>query len=320
MEKFEAPIPEQICKELMSFWDSIFESPRDVPIDAYLGAELEYNSHIVFLERRFRKLVGTCHLTVSQQLPFIGGLGEVATSPDHRGLGFGTRLCKRALGDFQRLGGRALFLGTGNDLAAQIYQKLGWQKLNNTNVMANITGPKTPEGFLESYSQVKMPISVGVATEATRIPMILLLVTPHEWHVLDSNTGMYSTRYYSQRSCMGLYRKYNAVRYNSGGEWFSAVGEDGRVLGLMTACLDLMGGCRVDGFNYSGYPHVLEELILAAVMWAKCSGASPIWASILPVDVGKREIFEVMGFHEKGSGPLIDLDGHLTQSRRFEMR
>ena len=52
--------------------------------------------------------------------------------------------------------------------------------------------------------------------------MIPLLISPHDWQVLDANTAMFSTRYSLQPSCMGLYRRYSAVAGDGPGRRGSA--------------------------------------------------------------------------------------------------
>ncbi len=317
--RFEAPLPESLAKELIGFWEDIFGEPHDVPLDAHLGAEVEHNRHVVYLTRRFGDLAGSCHLATSNRAPLLGGLAGVATAPAYRGAGIATKLCTSAVEDFRDLDGQAVFLGTGDGPAARIYRRLGWRKLANANVMANITADESPEEFLADQFRTRAPVKIGIATPSERIPMIPLLVTAHDWFVLDTNVSMYSTRYSVQRSCMSLYRRYDAIRNNDKGEWFSAVAADGRVVGLSSARLDEQGGCRVDGFSHARFSDTWPELLNAASAWAEFRSASPVWADIPIEDEEKRKAFESLGFRPAGSGAPFDFDGESIEAVRLAM-
>jgi len=48
-------------------------------------------------------------------------------------------------------------------------------------------------------------------TPAARIPMIPLLVSPHDEVMLDANAGMVSTKFAVQHLCMGLFPRYDRL-------------------------------------------------------------------------------------------------------------
>ena len=209
--RLEAPLEAGLVDELFRFWTETFGEPLDLPPGVFLGQEDEHNRNTVYLERRGQKLAGTCGLTVSRRVPALGGFGEVATRPEFQRLGIATRLCRQAVDDFRDRGAHALFLGTTNFEAARVYYRLGWRKLAGANLMVNISDGGSPEAFLVDYFRDLGPATVRPAMPADRIPMVPLLVSPHDWQVLDANAAMFSTRYSVQHSCMGLYRRYSAV-------------------------------------------------------------------------------------------------------------
>ena len=104
-----APIPGPLAGELQEFWGAIFgfsaEHPPDVAPEVFLGSEVAHNRLNVYLERRGETLAGTCTLTVSREVPSLGGFGEVATQPALRRAGIATRLCGRAVEEFRAGGG-----------------------------------------------------------------------------------------------------------------------------------------------------------------------------------------------------------------------
>ena len=156
-------------------------------------------------------MAGTCGLTISRKVPALGGFGEVATDPALRRAGIATDLCAQAVEDFRKRGGEALFLGAGDPGPARIYHRLGWRKLAGAYVMANVTSEDSPEEFLTDYFRSLGTVEVRPASPDIRIPIIPLLVLPHDWQVLDSNAAMFSTRYATLNSCMALYRSYHGA-------------------------------------------------------------------------------------------------------------
>ena len=316
--RVEVPLPEDLAEELIGLWETTFETSYDGFRNQLAAGESAQNSDTVYLIRKGEHLGGTCHLTVSRSNPELGGLGEVATPPEFRRMGIATRLCTDAREDFRRQGGRALFLGTVNPEAARVYARLGWRKLAGATVMALITNGDSPETFLVDSFRESGPVTVAPATAAERIPMIPLLITPHDWQVLDANAGMFSTRYAVQHSCMGLYPKYEALLREGRGAWFGARTDRGLLVGLSTACLDGSGQCQVDGFVHQNASDSWEDLLQAAVRWGVEQGAPLCRARLSVEDEEKRSRFESLGFHAAGTGEAFNLDGRQVTSARME--
>ena len=304
--KCDAPLDHDLVEELVDFWEPIFAGDSDLPRDIFLGSEIEHHRLVVHLTRRERKIVGTSVSAISSALPQLGGLGEVATQPECRGQGIATRLCQQAVSDFRRAGGEALFLGTVNPAAARVYHRLGWRKLAGAAVMANITSGDSPEAFLVDFFREPSPVTVCTAGPVVRVPMIPLLHTPHDWQVLDGNAGMYSTRYDIQKSCMGLYRRYQYVVQDDRGGWFAAFADDSRVVGLSTARLHDSGRCNVDGFAHQRFMDCWNELIQVAIGWGESRNATMFTVTLSIEDGDKQRLFESLGF--KRGQPAADIE------------
>ena len=315
----EPPLPADVIEELTGLWEPIFEARYDDLRPVLAGSEVAGNRNLVYMVREGGELAGTCQVTISRAVPALGGLGEVATAPAYRGRGIATRLCARARDDFRAQGGRALYLGTINPAAARVYYRLGWRNLAGTTVMACTTGDDSPEGFLVDYfrAQDGRPRIVA-GTAAARIPMIPLIVMPHDWQVLDANVGLYSTRYAVQHSCMFLYPRFQALTNEGRGAWFGAQAESGALLGLATARLDGDGGCQVDGFVYRTGQDVWSELLRAAMRWGAAQGVAVCWAGVSVEDEQKQAWCEVLGFRAAGPAATFDLDGRAVEAVRLE--
>ena len=204
----------------------------DITSDVLAGNEKDKNDFRVYSENVAGQIAATAIVVASLSLTELGALGEVATHPQFRNRGLATGLCRRLLEDFQDQGGEALFLGTVNPRAARIYERFGWNHIPDTKLMVNLTGEESPHEFLTNYFADLVPLEVRVADSSSRIPIIPLIISPHNWFVLDANVSIFSTRIEKQLSCLGLYNRYHYLREKSLGEWFTLVTQEGKVLGI----------------------------------------------------------------------------------------
>ena len=315
--RFEAPLEAQLVEELFEFWLPIFGLPNDLNPETLLGLENPQSFISAYTRRLGDEMAGTCLVIRSQVMPDLGGFSEVATSPDTRRTGIASALSQQARDDFRDRGGKALFLGTVNPGAARIYFRLGWRKLAGANVMLNVMNGDSPEEFMLDFFRDLGPAKVGVASPGDRVPMIPVLLTPHDWQVLDLNIGMLSTRYVVQDSCLGLYRRYSALASDGQGSWFCARTSLGHVVGISSAVLD--SGCRVDGFAHREYASSWEELIRSAIDWGADRNASPIWTTVSIEDKEKLSLFESFGFKGMGSGESVDFGSRHVGTIRLEL-
>ena len=329
--RYETPIGEDLAKDLFAFWEEVFgpEDP-DIPISVFLGEESDHNRHVVHLERDNGILAGTCGIMTPRANPEFAGIGEVATRPDYRGRGIAGRLCQQALDEFTEHGGEVVFLGTENPDAARIYHRLGWRRISGSPVYANVVNGDSPEEYLVDYFRTPSPVNIVIGDASLRVPMIPLLLTPHDWQVLDGNlpTPMVSTRYAMQNSCMRLCRKYyyliSPLSPREGGrertqrdrrgmyaaEWFAAKTTDNRLVGIGTAWIDAENVCNVDGFIHKRFSDSYKLLIDTAIEWGQERNATRFAARICAEDIEKRALFGDFGFR---TGPI---DGTFTISER----
>ena len=302
VEALEAPIKRERIEEFQAFWRRCFKQSDEDFRDVYTGKEAKHNRDIVYVARKDGQPAGTAHLTICKSDPSLGGLGGVLTDPEFRGMGIATRLCCMVRDDFRAWGGRALFLGTDNPVAFRVYRRCGWRKLAGANVMVLMTNGESPEGFLEGYFGKRRRVTIIGATPAVRIPMIPLIVAPHDWELLDANAGICSTRYAIQKSCMGLYPRYEMIPAGGKGAWFAACADDGRTVGLATARLRDSGECQVDGFVHENFADEWRPLMRSIMGWAEEAGEAGLLAEVSVEDEDKGALFESFGFREVGEG------------------
>ena len=303
--QYETPIDKELARELFDFWEEIFgpEDP-DIPIGVFLGEEAEHNRHAVLLERDGHVLSGTCGIMTPRANSRFAGIGEVATRPDYRGRGIAGRLCQQALDAFNQNGGDAVFLGTENPDAARIYHRLGWRRIAGSTVYANVTSGDSSEEYLADHFRTSSPVNIVTGDASLRVPMIPLLLTPHDWQVLDGNlpTPMISTRYAMQNSCMGLCRKYYYLVKRDNAEWFAAKTSDQRLVGISTAWIDGGNICHVDGFIHARFKDSYGALINAAIEWASQQNSVRFVTRLSVEDEEKQANFEALGFRTRDLG------------------
>jgi GNAT superfamily N-acetyltransferase len=317
---YTPPLPDDLIRELLCFWQGAFQTEYEPFRGILAGEEQGANQDVFYLMHRGERIVGTCHLTVAASNPQLGGLGEVATAPECRGQGLAGRLCARARDDFRQAGGQALFLGTNNPAAARIYHRLGWRKLAGANVMAWIAQGGSPEAFLVDYFRQPGAVTIAPGSAAERIPMIPLIVSPHDWQVLDAAAGLFSTRYSTQTSCMGLYPRYVCLADQGRGAWFAARTAQGQTVGLSSARLDESGACQLDAFTHGDHADCWTTLVEAALDWAAAQQACSCWVRVSTEDEEKAFWFERLGFRQGRQEAPFELGGREVGSVRWESR
>ena len=317
--KLEAPLEPTLVDGLFDFWLPIFGLPNDLNPETLLGTEHPRSPISLYTRRIEKEMVGTCLVIRSPDMPELGGFSEVATSPRARRTGIATELSRQARDEFREAGGEALFLGTVNPDAARIYFRLGWRKLAGANVMLNVTGEESPEEYMLDFFRELGPAAVGPATPGDRLPMIPLLLAPHDWQVLDLNVDMLSTRYAVQDSCLGLYRRYSAMAKDGPGAWFCARTDSGHVVGVSSAVVVSGDGCRVDGFTHLNHLDMWEPLLQSALEWCTRRDVSPIWTTVSFEDEEKLALFESSGFRQTVHGESLDLGVRQVRTLRCEL-
>lgn len=319
-ERLRIPIDEGLNDRLQAFWYDIFGNVPDIEPAMFLGSETSHNTSDLYLVEEDGQTISTTMVTTCNALPELGGFGEVATLPAARGRGLATDLCRQSVEDFAAGGGKALFLGTVNPDAARIYHRGGWRKMASSIVWTLITDERSPEAYLVDYFSSPSPAVVEEGGPGVRIPIIPLIVTPHDWRVLDANTGIFSARYAMVRSCMGLYPKYQALREEGRGNWFAARDMQKRIVGLSTAVMDDSRACSVDGFTHGGSDDAWDGLLRAAIEWGQTHGASPVYANACAEDEDRTARLEALGFRNAGPAPDFDMDGQDISAVRMELR
>jgi len=290
------PLDSKSVLQMHQLWLTAFGESfvSDVPDAVLYGEEWDSNSTNIYRHMDDNQTIATAIVIRSLSIPSLGGLGEVSTHPKYRGKGLATGICDRVVEDFFNSEGSALFLGTVNPEAARIYERLGWRHLEGTKLMVNMSGSELYDDFIRNYFSSAIPSEICKAKASARIPIIPLVIFPHNWTMLDSNISLYSTNAQTQQSCLGLYRRYDYLRSDYQGEWFTLLSEDGKVLGISSAVHKGEKKYQVDGFCHPEHEKSFAQLVQTAVNWCDSRDASEIIFNVKKEDTHKETLIRNM--------------------------
>ncbi|HOK80030.1 MAG TPA: GNAT family N-acetyltransferase [bacterium] len=297
-KRIDIPVERPVIDKLLEFWRGIFGNEHVLNQNLYSilsGKERNHNRDFLFIAQHKTSIISTVHLTISEFDKRIGGIGEVATLKQYRGKGIAKALCSIAIKTFEDNGGKWLFLGTSNPVAARLYYSLGWHYIMGTKIMLRNSSGKSPEVFLRQYfSAVKNnKIRILQGDSRFRLQIIPLVIIPYDEPVLDLNAGLFSTRWYVQRSCMGLYPHYEKLEEH--GAWFVAI--SGKFLaGIVSIVFHDKSVAQIDGFCIPGIDKkVMLNLYETAIDYAKKSNASEIHMVADALDEKKKQLLLKIG-------------------------
>ena len=309
MEKFEAPIQESLLQELIELWETIPELQTNEEWQReLLGFGPSFNRILIYIVRERGRVVAMCQFYISRRMPILSEFSYPGTRPECRGRGIATKLWGAAVDDMKAMGVDAIFLGTFDRIAFRLYRRLGFSKLPASLTFVQALNGLSADEFLVDWFRDAGPATLSSGDPGDQLPSYPLIVSPHDWQVLDANAGLMSTRYSLHRTFRGLYLKCANVGDDEDGARFSATTSDGKVVGMSTAIMDDDGSCAVDGFVHHRYPDLWDDLILAAVGFGESRGASAVHARVSLEDIEKCQRFAALGFRDAGSAPDFVLD------------
>lgn len=328
VEVLRCPLPTDVAGELLDFWQRVFGEAFDRFGPVLAGRESAFNDDDVYLVRHKSAIVATCRLTVCGTDGRLGLLGEVATDESCRGRGLAGRLCALARDEFARQEGagpegaglgRALFLATSNLAARRLYERLGWRRLVNANVMVWQPAGDTLAAIHPS-TRPGEPFTIAASSPSLRAPMVPCITRDHPWLVLDANAGIFSTRHVLQPSCEGLYARYDDIAAGRQGAWLAALATPGPVLGLASVApwAGSAGAChRIDAFAEHARPDVWVALLRCALALARNRGAGACEVVVAECDSEKRRWLAEQGFTDAGPGEPLSAGGAVVAAGRM---
>ena len=250
------------------------------------GKEAAINKDIVWEAWDGDALVGTIHATIPLACPHICGLSAMATHPSVRGKGLGRILFAKILEEIDSQGVTTAFLGTSNPIAAKLYHSLGFSFLPGSHVMVRYLKGDTVDFSRKYYAAACSEIDIQKDTSAIRIPLIPLTAIGSKTKVLDVNTGLLHRDFVTQRSCMGLYPRYDKLQ-EQGGHFYAAF-DKGGILGAILSTMPTKSGLRADFFCCEGFEGALYQLLTCC--------EEPVYLQIAECDEEKQALAQKLGF------------------------
>lgn len=295
MELVRRVVPYDASAALMLLEDTFGYDEVAVEAPQLMGKEAAVNKDIVWEAWENDQLVGTIHVTIPRSCPTICGLSAMATHPSVRGKGLGKILFAKIIEEFESQGVTTAFLGTSNPIAAKLYHSLGFSFLSGSHVMVRYSCGDTVDFCREYFAPVREDCRILTDDSSIRIPLIPLALMGGNTKVLDVNTTLFHRDFLTQRSCMGLYPRYDALLKN-GGHFYAAVDDTG-ILGAMLSTMPTQAGTRADFFCCDGFEGILPKLLDA------CN--EDVYLQIAECDTQKQELAQKLGFSPCGKEEIL---------------
>lgn len=286
---YDASAALKLLEDTFGYEEVVVEAPQ------LMGAEASVNKDIVWEAWEGDLLVGTIHTTIPRSCPTICGLSAMATHPSVRGKGLGRTLFVKIIEEYESQGVTAAFLGTSNPIAAKLYHSLGFSFLSGSHVMVRYAHGDTVDFCKERFSPIRKDCCILKDDSAIRIPMIPLVLMGGNTKVLDVNTGLFHRDFVTQRSCMGLYPRYDTLLKN-GGHFYAAVDDSG-IVGAILSTMPAEFGIRADFFCCDGFEGILPKLMDA------CN--KNMYLQVAECDTKKQELVEKLGFSPAGEAEML---------------
>lgn len=286
---YDATAALKLLEDTFGIEEVLLEAPQ------LSGKEIAVNKDIVWEAWDGDALVGTIHATIPLGCPHICGLSAMATHPSVRGKGLGRILFAKILEEIDKQGVTTAFLGTSNPIAAKLYHSLGFSFLPGSHVMVRYLNGDTVDFSQKYYSPVCAEFEIQKDTSAIRIPMIPLTAIGSKTKVLDVNTGLFHRDIVTQRSCMGLYPRYDKL-LEQGGHFYAAFDKAG-TLGAMLSTVPTESGVRADFFCCEGFNDVIAQLLVCC--------EEPVYLQIAECDEEKQAMVRKLGFSPVGDAKVL---------------
>ena len=295
MELIRRTVPYDASAALQLLEDTFGYEEVEVEAPQLTGKEVAVNKDIVWEAWENDLLVGTIHVTIPRSCPTVCGLSAMVTHPSVRGKGLGRILFAKIIEEFESQGVTAAFLGTSNPIAAKLYHSLGFSFLSGSHVMVRYCRGDTVDFCREHYTPVREDCRILIDDSAIRIPMIPLVLMGGNTKVLDVNTGLFHRDFVTQRSCMGLYPRYETL-LAKGGHFYAAVDAQG-IVGAILSTMPTEAGTRADFFCCDGFEGLLPKLM--------DSCKETVYLQIAERDTKKQELAKTLGFSPSGHTELL---------------
>jgi len=258
LKKWIAPFD---ASEALDHLEQIFGSKERLLEECQLnGSETAFNQDIVYLACENETLLGMIHATIPLRAPYLAGLSGMFTTEAARGKGIGKILFGKMTEEVAARGVRLAVLGTGNPVAAKLYSKFGFAFLPGSHVMARFSQGDMVDFAQDYYRMRRGTATVSAGDPSMRIPIVPLALQKDFGLILDINTEIFNSSTITERSCMGLFPRYEALR-KRGGDYFMAFDEAGTLGAVGSVSPQDDGTFRADFFHLPSFAPVVPDML-----------------------------------------------------------
>ncbi len=306
LKTYTIPLSNFTIESLYDLWiNNGFDDENNVDIHKYLLHGLEKNSNsiklYVFENNDF--IDSSAMIITNISNPQISGIGEVCTSIKSRGKGYAKSLCKKIMQDFFSSNeSEGIFLGTINPIAKKIYESLGWESIENSNVMFNSNNKKDFESFLIEYYERKSEIQITKGNPNFRLSIIPYVLSLRLKNQIDLNSKINLVEISS--GCLSLYNKYDFLT-QSNGNWYCQSDEKNRIFSITSYIDDGGKNFRIDGLFNESYSKSSNDLLIKTLSEVYEKKPKSIFAEVFSEDFHKIELLKNVGFIYKKEVSLI---------------
>jgi GNAT superfamily N-acetyltransferase len=260
--------------------------------------------HVAWCDENFHfgtvgdEIVGGVWIGTPRGVKEVGMLGHVFTPEKHRQKGISNFLMRAAMQRFERNGGRALYLDTGNPVARRIYENFGFRAYNppkpeEAMIFRWVAGDERAFDAWLFASDDKTRVRDVTWGDWTWLEAIFNLPS-HPWHVKDASHSVLGESPYEPQ----FLRLMEEVE---SGTTTCVVAENssGRVMAVARVA---MGVERRDGvlelFAHPNSFAVLPMLVREIVVRAEAMGLKEVRSVAASADAVRVEVLQQGGFRE----------------------
>ena len=301
--KIELPDNGDIPLQVTELWRELFgEEEVCNTRGQFRGDETSFYHDTLYVALQNGKLAACCHIT-RQKNGFIAGLGGVASDKLFRGQGVADKVIEFAMDDLDKCGCDAVFLGTSNPIAANLYMKYGFNYIPGTSAMLRVSGGKRFNDVLKREISVSGKVEIKRGDASLRLALIPLVYNGCDMLICDAAAGIFGIKTFVQTSCMGLYPRYENIR-QKGGDFFMLVSG--------SHCLGAASFLPTPGMPGKGIgdifctPESMEYApeLLTAVRAAAEAENSDLIFPVSPADGLKCDLLKSCGAKSVGNGQI----------------
>ena len=187
-----------------------------------------------------------------------------------------------------------IFLGTTNPVAKKIYESLGWESVQNSNVMFNSNHKKNFEKFLIDYYDQKSKKQIIEGNPNLRLSIIPYVLSLRSKKQIDLNSNINLIDISS--GCLSIYNKFDFLRNNQG-NWYCQSDQNNKIFSIVSYLDDGQKNFRIDGLFNDSWKKLSLDLLHEIVIKIYEKNPKKIFSEVFSEDFYKIDLLQEIGFN-----------------------